>query len=87
MLPSLVTLEEARVDETDDHTRSLTVALLHPEMTHHCPRQERAASTTAAYEDGFVEASPSRVLRDGEGTTFFKLSHGPGCGSALISRD
>jgi hypothetical protein len=34
----------------------------------------------------FVEAAPPLVLRDGEGTTIFKLSHKPGCGNALNSR-
>jgi len=35
-----------------------------------CPPQKRAASTkpTVPMQCGLVEASPSRVLRDGEGT-------------------
>jgi len=45
-----------------------------PERANHCPPQERAASTTAN-EEGFVEASLSRVLRDGEGSSIFKLSN------------
>jgi len=45
--------------------------------TNSCPPQMRAASTipTLTNEGGFVEASPSRVLRDGEGTSVFKLAH------------
>src|ERR1700693_4313169 len=41
-----------------------------------CPPQIRAASTksTASMRYGFVEASPSRALRDGEGRFSFKLS-------------
>jgi hypothetical protein len=39
-----------------------------PERTNTCPPQKRAASTSAAAKEGFVAASPSRVLRDGEGT-------------------
>jgi len=47
------------------------------ERTNSCPPQNRAASTkpTTTGKVGFVEASPSRVLRDGEGTFLFKLSH------------
>ena len=41
------------------------------------PAQERAASTTASDKEGFVEATPSRVLRDGVGMSLFKLSHHP----------
>jgi hypothetical protein len=44
------------------------------ERTTDCPPQERAASTTASNKEDFVEASPSRVLRDGEGMSLFKLS-------------
>ena len=41
-----------------------------------CPPQERAASTksTPPNEDDLVAASPSRVLRGGEGRLLFKLS-------------
>src|SRR6267142_2605356 len=41
-----------------------------------CPPQVRAASTrsNATSKDGFVEASLSRVLRDGEGMFHFKLN-------------
>jgi hypothetical protein len=45
-----------------------------PELTNPCPPQEPAASTTAN-EEGFVEASPSRALRDGEGMSLFNPSH------------
>src|ERR1700674_2561983 len=45
------------------------------ERTNSCPPQERAASTRsiATNANGFVEASASRVLRDGEGTFLFTL--------------
>jgi len=44
-----------------------------------CPPKKRAAATkpTEPTHSGFVEASPSRVLRDGEGTATSKLSHSP----------
>src|SRR6266404_989102 len=46
------------------------------ERTKTCPPQERAASTksTPPNEDDLVAASPSRVLRGGEGRLLFKLS-------------
>ena len=47
------------------------------ETTNCCPPQERAASTTVSDKEGFVEATPSRVLRDGVGMSVFKLRHHP----------
>src|SRR6266404_5199487 len=46
------------------------------DRTKTCPSQERAASTksTPPNEDDHVAASPSRVLRGGEGRLLFKLS-------------
>jgi hypothetical protein len=44
------------------------------ERTKSCPLKERAAATNAANTDGFVEYSPFRVFRDGEGTLLFKLN-------------
>src|SRR6267378_8650824 len=46
------------------------------ERTKTCPPQERAAPTksTPPNEDDLVAASPSRVLRGGEGRLLFKLS-------------
>src|SRR5580765_4030544 len=42
-----------------------------------CPPEGRVASTrtTATDKAGFVEASPSRDFRDGEGMFLFKLGH------------
>ena len=37
--------------------------------------QVRAVSTTASGKEGFVEATPSRVLRDGVGMSLFKQNH------------
>jgi hypothetical protein len=53
------------------------VTQLGPGENEKLPAPKRAASTTAANKKGFVEASPSRVLRDGEGTSLFTLSHHP----------
>src|ERR1700704_5410965 len=49
------------------------------ERTKTCPPQERAAPTksTPPNEDDHVVASPSRILRGGEGRFLFKLSTTP----------
>jgi len=53
------------VDETDDHSRSLTVALLHPERTHHCPPQERRPLVSSFWSNLLVRRVAPRERPSG----------------------